>query len=283
MWILERLHESIDRIAYKPPLKTLRKQRFDRCFESAPDHNLFRGVYRTFDEAVEAAPKTKPMGYDNPAAADMYHERRTRIHSTDYPPLFWLSSLIAQVACRHVLDIGGHVGVTYYAYSRFIDYPRDLTWTVHDVPAVTRRGREIAAVDDTAGKLSFVDSLQHVIADIALANGSLQYLAHGPADWLDLLVDRPPHVIINMLPVHPSLSYFTVQDIGTAFCPYQIFAEPLLLRDFAEAGYGLVDRWENIDKRCRIPFAPEHSLDKYFGYHFSTDVPATVPGSFTRQ
>ncbi|HVF17118.1 MAG TPA: methyltransferase, TIGR04325 family, partial [Steroidobacteraceae bacterium] len=156
MSIIERLHQSIDRIADMPPLVTLRRQRFNRLFESAPGHNLFRGVYATFNEALAACPTTKSAGYDNPAAANMYDERRTRIYPSDYPPMFWLDKLITSGECHRILDVGGHVGVTYYAYAKYIEYPQDLRWTVFDVPAVTRRGRELAVIEDKLGKLSFV-------------------------------------------------------------------------------------------------------------------------------
>jgi putative methyltransferase (TIGR04325 family) len=271
MSIIERLHQSIDRIADMPPLVTLRRQRFNRLFESAPGHNLFRGVYASFDEALAACPPTKPAGYDNPAAANMYEERRTRIYASDYPPMFWLHKLIVSGECERILDVGGHVGVTYYAYAKFIDYPDALHWTVFDVPAVTRRGREIAVAEDRLNKLRFVDSIEDEHPDVLLAYGSLQYMPHDASQILTRMRIKPAHLILNMLPVHRRLGYFTVQDIGASFCPYQIFAEPRLAQEFADAGYRLVDRWENLEKRCTIQFAPEHSLDKYFGYYFSAE------------
>jgi len=268
MSIIERLHHGIDRLAELPPLITLRRHRFDRLFESAPGHNLFRGVYSSFSDALTACPPSKPSSYDTPAAANMYADRRTRVYSTDYPPMFWLLKLIEREACRVVLDIGGHVGVTYYAYSKYIDYPEELAWTVFDVPAVTRRGRELAAQEDAQRKLRFSDSPESESADVVLAYGSLQYMPGSATDALQRLPRRPTHVLVNMLPVHERLGYFTVQDIGAAFCPYQIFAEPQLMRDFQAAGYRLVDRWENLEKHCTIQFAPEHSLDRYLGFYF---------------
>jgi putative methyltransferase (TIGR04325 family) len=268
MNIIERLHQGIDRLADLPPLITLRRQRFNRLFESAPGHNLFRGVYASFDAALAACPPSKPAGYDNPEAAALYADRRLRIFSTDYPPMFWLYKCIVGDHCREVLDIGGHVGVTYYAYAKYIGYPANLCWTVFDVPAVIRRGRELAAHEDSRQQLRFADSLANEVADVALAYGSLQYMAGHASDILSQMKRRPKHVLINMLPVHPQFSYFTVQDIGAAFCPYQIFSEAQLMNDFHRIGYRLVDRWENLEKRCTIQFAPEYSLDRYFGYYF---------------
>ena len=40
------------------------------------------------------------------------------------------------------------------------------------------------------------------------------------------------------------------------------------LRAWEALGYSLVDQWENPEKRCAIPFHAEHSLDRYYGFHF---------------
>lgn len=268
MGIIDRTHDYIDWLAERPPILRWRKQRYDSLFESAPGYNLFRGVYRTFEEATQAAPRSRPLGYDHEEPANLYQERRKRIFPSDYPALFWLSKLFATGKCR-VLDFGGHVGVSYYAYSRYMNYPSALQWTVYDVPAVVRRGREIAAAEDESGKLSFIDSLHEAgQVDIFLAFGFLQYLRGSLLEELQKLAEFPEHVILNLLPVHPSKSYFTVNDIGVAFCPYQIVAEPRLLGELNGIGYECADRWENLEKKCPIPFAPRHSLDKYTGYYF---------------
>ena len=33
-------------------------------------------------------------------------------------------------------------------------------------------------------------------------------------------------------------------------------------------GYGLVDSWENPEKKCPIPFHAGHSLNRYLGFYF---------------
>src|ERR1700690_3917856 len=56
--------------AWLPPLRYLHARLYEREFARVvPWARRFRGVYATFDEAVRAAPATKPVGYDNPAAA----------------------------------------------------------------------------------------------------------------------------------------------------------------------------------------------------------------------
>lgn len=267
--ILERVYVRVDGLADSPPLLRLRKRLFNLRFSAAPGRGLCRGVYRSFEEAARATPVTRPQGYDHPAAAQMYDDRRTRLYPTDYPPLFWLSQLVAANQCRTLVDFGGHHGLSYYAYSRYLDFPEGLRWVVSDVPAVVARGRMLAATEDKAQKLSFVDALsQAPAADVFFANGSLQYLQEPLVVLLQQMATMPPHVILNMLPVHAVQDYFTVQEIGTAFCPYHIRSEPQLLADMQGAGYECVDKWENPTKRCIIGFDPAHSVEPYYGYYF---------------
>lgn len=61
--------------------------------------------------------------------------------------------------------------------------------------------------------------------------------------------------------------YFTLQSIGTAFCPYRIAAYAPFLEGFTRLGYQIVDRWQNPDKHCQIAFEPEHSVDVYHGFY----------------
>lgn len=272
MGILERVHVGIDSLAGLPPLIGVRKLLFDLRFRAAPGRGLCRGVYDSFEEAARAAPPTRPQGYDHPAAAQMYDDRRRRVHTTDYPPLFWLARVLAEESCNTIVDFGGHHGLSYYAYSRYLNFPEALRWVVSDVPAVVARGRTLAITEDKRRKLSFVDALsQAPAADVFFANGSIQYLAEPLVTLLRQMPAFPRHVLLNMLPVHASRDYFTVQEIGTAFCPYHVRSEPLLMSEMQLAGYECIDKWENPNKRCTIEFDRAHSVGPYCGYYFRRD------------
>lgn len=262
-----KAHRALDAIARWPGVSTMLERRFDRRFASNTRSNLFRGRYATFEAAARASPSNRPVGYDNEAAAAMYDERAARLHATDYPVLFWLQQLFAQ-GKRSVFDLGGHVGVSYYAYRRVLAYPPGLTWTVCDVPAVIARGRTLAGERDPARALGFTDRFEGADgADILLAMGSLQYLPETLAERLSTLVRTPRHLLLNITPLHEHESFFTLQGIGTAYCPYRITARGEFLGSLAALGYELVDQWENPDKRCEIAFDPGHSIEGYCGFH----------------
>ena len=266
---MEKLHLAVDRLAAFPPIQHWRVDRYEQRFARAQQVNLFRGVFAGYAEAERSAPSTKPIGYDHPEPAAMYEERTRLVYPSDYPVLFWLQRLLATGACDSLFDLGGHIGVGYYAYQRYLSYPESLSWRVCDVPAVVERGREWAKTHDRRGQISFTDQLGEATGkDLFFASGSLQYLPHTLAEILAGLSSRPRHLLINLLPLHPRESYFTLQNIGTAFCPYRIGAESGFIRDITRLGYQLVDRWQNLEKACFIPFHAEHSLDRYHGFYF---------------
>lgn len=248
--------------------ESLRRRRYEREFAANRDANLFRGVFATFGEAAASAPATLPLGYDNPQSAAMYMDRTRRVYAADYPVMFWLARLFAEGRTR-LYELGGHVGVSYYAYRRYLAYPPALAWTVHDVPAVLAAGRRLAAEKDGARQLAFSDRFEEASgSEVLLAQGSVQYLPETLAARLAALPRAPAHVILNLTPLHERESYFTLQSVGTAFCPYRVTAIGDFLGDFDRLGYALVDQWENPDKKCEIPFHAGHSLDRYYGFHF---------------
>lgn len=258
----------MEAIARMPGVSRWLQGRYERRFTDNRDENLFRGVYPTFEAAMASAPATRPHGYDNPGSAAMYMDRTRRTYPTDYPVMFWLQKLFAQGATE-LFDLGGHVGVSYYAYRKHMDYPARLRWRVHDVPAVMAQGRTLAAQRDPDGRLGFCEAFAEAEgADVLTAQGSLQYLPETLPQMLARLARPPRHLLVNLMPLHERHSYFTLQSIGTAFCPYRVTASGEFLKSFDAIGYQLVDSWENPDKKCLIPFHPEHSLDRYHGFHF---------------
>lgn len=272
MGIFTRLRGVARRIGELPGVRHARVAAYERRFtREKPRGNLYRGVYSTFAAAQATAPSSRPLGYDNEAAASMYRERTRQLFVSDYPVMLWMERLFRSGA-KSVFDLGGHIGLAYYAFQKQLEYPAGLTWRVFDVPAVARAGEEWAATHDAGKCLSFAAKPEEVDgADILLAAGALQYLDYTLAELLAPLARRPRHLIVTLLPVHPGESYFTVQNIGTAYCPYRISAEPAFVESLKALGYSQRDRWEDANRTCRIPFHPGYSLDHYVGYCFSRD------------
>ena len=227
--------------------------------------NANRGVFSSFAEAEQHAPRTKPLGYDDAASDDWYLQKLTGVQLEDYPAVYWLREAFTD--SRSVLEIGGHVGVAYYGFSRILRYPAGLRWTILDVPSVAAAGRALAT-ERQRDDLSFVTDLADApAAEILLAAGSLQYLEHTTlVPILKRLSRLPRHLIINVTPVYDGPSFVTLQNIGTAYCPYRVFNRLEFIGALESLGYRLGDSWAK-PRSFRVPGRPERSFEGYSGFY----------------
>ncbi|MEM7707353.1 MAG: TIGR04325 family methyltransferase [Pseudomonadota bacterium] len=249
-----------------PPIRAALLARYRRFFLTADRSNLFFGVFPDYAAALAATPTGKPTGYDTEAAATLYAERHTQVYPADYPVLFWLADSLP--GWSRVFEIGGHTGVSFYAYKRYIEYPKKLSWTILDVPAVVDAGKSIAGKRGET-RLSFLTEPKRETYDVLLAAGALQYLPDPLSQTLDSLAELPKQILLNLLPVTEQATYFTVQNMGPAFCPYKIVNRGELIADLEALGYELLDEWKNPEKSCSIPFSDaKYSLDHYCGFRF---------------
>ncbi len=232
-------------------------------------HSPFHGIYLTMDQARAAAPKSKPLGYDNPETARLYQDEII-VRPGDYPAVLWLGKVLAESS--RVFDIGGNIGISFFAFQKYITYPPNIRWIVYDVPAVIAAGEELAKNRPSAG-LEFTTGLDDCpCSDIVLAAGSLQYIDWSLAEVLAKLPTRPRHLLINRTPLYNGPSYCTLQRVGPAVCPYRVFNRSEFLQSICSLGYELVDTWGVPDLSCRIPFHPSRTVHSYSGLYFRATV-----------
>lgn len=260
-----RFRRIAKEVAELPGMRVLAEPIYRREFARRRHMNSYCGVYPTRAEAEAAVPPSAPATYDIEEAGSMYDYELATLRNFDYPALFWFSRLL-EMGQRRFFDLGGHVGLSYYAFQHYLTFPAGMRWQVHDVPAVMRRGRALAAARDERHMLEFVDLDAGAGADVLMAKGSLQYLDYTLPDLLQW--QRPAHVLVNLTPMHPNRSFFTLQNIGIAICPYRITALPAFLADVRSLRYRLVERWEHPERTVRVPFHPECYVDRYYGFCF---------------
>lgn len=247
-------------------LRKFAEAQYDQSFSSGSGRGIFRGVYDTFEEAARSAPSTKAVGYDQPGAAAMYRDRLDRVFPSDYPVLFWLQSALDGI--QSVFDFGGHVGIARYAYDSYLNFPTTLQWKVCDVPAVAEAGRALARERGVAG-LSFTTIKEEAAgADLFFSAGALQYLNWTLPELL-ATIEPPKRILLNLLPMTDGPAYFTLQNIGTVFCPYRILSRQELLGGLQKLGYRVRDSWSNPEKECNIPFHLDRSLSFYEGFYLT--------------
>ena len=235
-------------------------------FLSNKKENLFMGSYPSFQAAQEGAPVGMKVGYEAADSVEFFYSHQ--VCSWDYAPIFWLNDAIA-AGKNSILDIGGHVGIKYYAFKRIIPYPPSLRWRVFDVPSVVRAGERLAQERSSEAQLSFcTDYREAKDADVLLLSGSLQYMPQGVGEILGQLKAKPWRVILNITAVHPHRTMFTLNSIGSAVCPYRIQHQDEILSELRSAGYRRRDLWRNDGKPIVVPFVEGGCDAYYFGCCF---------------
>jgi putative methyltransferase (TIGR04325 family) len=242
-----------------------REAAYRRKFLDNREENLFMGSFESFAAAEAGAPPAKPVGYDN-APADAFYSHQ--VASYDYPGLFWLGRSLDD-GMRNVFDLGGHVGIKYYAFRRMLNYPADLRWRVCDVPSVVKSGRELAVQRQAAAQLRFTTEIHDASGcDVLYASGSLQYLPQRISEIIAALPVKPRRIVLNTTAVHPERTLYTLNSIGFAVCPYRIQHHDELLAELAQAGYKRRDAWRNEGKPIEVPFVEGGDKPYYAGCCF---------------
>ena len=266
MHLLHQLHVNVDRCARIPGVRSLIERSYRRAFVANRDKNLFHEVFDSFEAAATAATAYGTVGYDNVASADLYLDMM-RVVDHDYPAMFWLARSFKD-GTRTVFDVGGSIGIKYYAFAKPLPVPNDVRWTVEDVPVVAQRGRELAVERGVSENLKFTDRFAEGDgSELLFASGSLQYLPRTLAEYLADWKTLPRRIVINTTPIHVQ-EFFTINSIGTAFCPYRVQNQAKLVRSLGQLGYKMFDQWSNVGKALRLPLRPDLSLDHYRGFCF---------------
>lgn len=253
-----------------PVVTRLRSRGYDSLFFSPAGYGLFRGIFETFHDARGSIAGARPWGPDAPGYSEHHVDRMNRVFFYDYPILFWLRLILHRDAS--VFDLGGNVGVHYYGYRKYIDYPDGMAWIVCEVDSLIARGQEIAR-EQAATCIRFTSQPSEAEGcEIFLTSGALQYIeTPSLAELLGSLRRRPRHVFVNKVPLYAGRSYVTVQNGGVTFLPQHVWNRTEFVGGLDALGYRLRDEWETPHLSCNVPFHPERSVPVYSGLYFTLD------------
>lgn len=244
----------------------IREAAYRQKFLANREENLFMGSFDSFAAAEANAPPGKAVSYDDAEAAKTLYSHQ--LYFYDYPALFWIQRSLGD-GLRSVFDLGGHVGIKYYAFRRVLDCPTDLRWTVCDLPGVVATGRELAIERGSPPQLGFCTDFREASGcDVLYASGSLQYLPTTITEILAALPVKPRRIILNTTAVHPDRTIFTLNSVGFAVCPYRIERHDDLMAELAGAGYKRRDAWRNEGKPIEVPFVDGGDKPYYAGCCF---------------
>jgi putative methyltransferase (TIGR04325 family) len=261
------MNKNILKLIYKK----LRDSYLSYQFPREAGYSYFRGVFETFEQAIQTVPKSKFIGYNSSDLAEEYisdTESFEAIRAYDYPMLFWLKHIFDNTdEDISVFDFGGNVGIHFYAYQKYIKYPKRLKWIVFEVPEIAKVGRKLAAVKLTSN-LEFTD-IENVAEDkdVFIASGSVQYVK-SLSTLLASLIKKPRFLLLNRLPLYNGDQFVTLQNGGKVFYPQYVFNYSNFILSLEKIGYELIDVWEDNIDSCIIPFHPEKSIRFYHGFHF---------------
>ncbi len=255
-----------------PPLRIWHRAQYQRHFQKFyPWERLFQGVFPTRESALAAIPPARPVGYDNPAAAE-FLDLPTPMLPSEYPILFHLTRLLPNAAAPEIFDLGGHLALAYNWYKPYNILPPTLRWTIYDVPAVVESGNRLLAHTPNS-QLRFTTSLAEAAhAPILFASGSLQFCPETLPQMLATLETLPPHLLINKFPATDLPTFFTLQNMGPAIAPYRISNRAEFLAALATLGYTLIDTWHTPELSAHIPFHPNEAVESFEGFYLRLGV-----------
>jgi putative methyltransferase (TIGR04325 family) len=189
------------------------------------------------------------------------------LRPSDYPVLFHISQLTLEGL--RVFDLGGTSGNLFFLYARYLRFPANLRWTVHDLPGHAERGREVARQRGES-RLQFTDDPHGADgADVLLVSGSLHYLEFTLPDYLAGLNRRPPHVLVNRTPLVNVPTAATVQaSHHGVMVACWLLNRAELIAGMERQGYQLGDSWRAPEFSVKLPYDPEYWLREYSGLYF---------------
>jgi putative methyltransferase (TIGR04325 family) len=266
--VLPAFRRLRSRVGRLPVVRQLAEADYERRF-AGDMLGAFRGVYDSFEAAVASSPPGKPTGFDLPEVAEfeLLRSRSERVFSYDYPVLFWLRPLLAPGLT--IFDFGGHVGVHFYGYQRYLSFPDDLRWVVCELPSLLVPGQKLARERAAVGLRFTANREEADGADVLLAAGVLQYVERpGLGEWLGSLARPPRHLLLNKLPLTGGTAFVTLQNGGPHFIAVHVFNREEFVTSITNRGYELVDSWEDRVHRCEVPFHPDLSVPSYSGLYF---------------
>ncbi len=241
-----------------------------RDYLSEAAYGQHYGRFASFAEARAWLPASREFA--QPGFQDEYvAERSARVFPFDYPVMFWLSAAFSRGDCR-VFDFGGSVGVHFYAYQSYFEFPEAVRWTVCELPATAELGRSLARERGAEARLAFQASIVPEVLDhdVFIAAGVLEFID----EWslpslLQSAARQPRHVLLNKMPLNSDVSFVSTQNLGKgAFAPHHVYHRAEFVAAMERAGYALVDTWAVPDRRFNLPDDPVASFGAYSGLYF---------------
>jgi putative methyltransferase (TIGR04325 family) len=208
----------------------------------------FRGVYRTFNEALNSINNYSLKGYNNDTLIEYYKKKiineSNDIKEYEYPLLFWIEKIIKELKKENikVFDLGGNLGLHYF--KSFHYNTKSLEWKVCELEKFVELGQK----EFTKDTLTFTRELAEANnKDIFFSSGSIQYIENfSLPSFLSKLQEKPKYILLARLPMQEnSNSFVTLQNGGSTFYPQFVFNKKNFICEMKTVGYQMLDMWQS--------------------------------------
>jgi putative methyltransferase (TIGR04325 family) len=226
----------------------------------------YRRPFATLDDARQSIAQAPADGHSTTRNCALHAGMSTKPRPSDYSAFYYLSEPAKD--CKRVFDLGGNVGNLFYYYPSFVPFPRDLEWTVLDLPDVMAEGRRLAT-QRSATALQFTERFSDADgADLLIVSGSMHYLNAPLSDMISDLKRRPRYVLINRTPLTDGAAFATIQDAVEFRVACMVSNRSNILQLFASLGYRLVGDWDAAELSVPLPLHPKQTVHAYSGLFF---------------
>jgi putative methyltransferase (TIGR04325 family) len=242
-----------------PGIRHNRKRRYEWNYFShsaLAKPGRFCGVYHSFDCAREEAMRRFGAAeYDDPSIVGNNVQQFMTVESFDWPILYYLAATF-DLATTTVFDVGGHIGVKYYAFREYL-CEKPYQWRVIETPSMVDAGKAYMCEAGDADNLKLTtewDPFHTSAQAILFCSGSLQYIADDLGK-ISSNLGGPDFLLLNKVPLTDHDSFVTLDNLGKARVPYRIFNKNEWIENLTRAGYVIGDSWTIPHRDFEVPFS----------------------------
>lgn len=229
----------------------------------------YRRSFTSFEQARSCSSRFISAGHEHEDDIRMHLSSSRAARESDYPVFFYLSQ--TEESLTGVFDFGGNIGNLFYCYQNYLNFPKDISWKVYDLPELRQAGQKIAA-ERGESRLHYVNGFDELDAtDLFLASGSLHYFESSLPELLAQAKHLPRRVIVNRTPFSNAEDLITIQDNGSFLVPCKLHNKQKVLDGMAALGYKLCGSWPVAERALYVPLHPDCSSSTYFGFYFELD------------
>jgi putative methyltransferase (TIGR04325 family) len=228
----------------------------------------YQRPFPTFADAAAAIAGDEGGGHSNHDYIGQTLKDSSKVLPSDYPVLFYIQGLLPQI--RTVFDLAGGLGNAFYCYSRHMDMPSSLSWSILELPETSRTGAELAKERDEPRVRFAAHWGEAEGVDLLITTGALHYFEKPLPAMISELRRKPRYVLINRAALVDCPAFATIQEGGGYRLACFLYNRDELIRGFESLAYELIESWQIAEPEHSVIVTcyPDRSVTAYSGLFF---------------